>query len=138
MSKLIRMLIPLVMGAACCSASLAQKCKSSGKPTWTESVYYVDADCAAEFRAPNHHLVIKFARNGSMSIAGRTLHLRGRRVEPPAMVSWSPRSAVFFVNDGQGSGMTSTFRFFRIKGTQIYEDKAVEKAAVSLYRRSEE
>jgi len=51
------------------------------------------------------------------------------------MVSWSPRSDVFFVNDGEGSGMTSTFRLFRIKGTQIYEDKAVEKAVVSLYRR---
>lgn len=134
MSKLIQMLVSVVMCAACCSTSFAQKCKSSDKPTWTESVYYVDADCAAEFPAPNHHRVIKFARNGGMSIAGRTIHLRGRRVEPPAMVSWSPRSDVFFVNDGEGSGMTSTFRLFRIKGTQIYEDKAVEKAAVSLYR----
>jgi len=51
------------------------------------------------------------------------------------MISWSPRSDVFFVNDGEGSGMTSTFRLFRIKGSQIYEDKSVEKAAVSLYRR---
>jgi hypothetical protein len=51
------------------------------------------------------------------------------------MVSWSPRSDVFFVNDGEGSGMTSTFRLFRIKGSQVHEDKAVEKAAVSLYRR---
>jgi hypothetical protein len=51
------------------------------------------------------------------------------------MVSWSPRSDAFFVNDGEGSGMSSSFRLFRIKGTEISEDKAVEKAAVSLYRR---
>jgi hypothetical protein len=51
------------------------------------------------------------------------------------MVSWSSRSDAFFVNDGEGSGMSSTFRLFRIKGTEIYEDKAVEKAAASLYRR---
>ncbi len=135
MSKIIQMLVPVMMCATCYSTGFAQKCKSSLKPTWTEAVYYVDADCASEFPAPNHHLVIKFASNGWMSIAGKTIHLRGRRVEPPAMVSWSPRSDVFFINDGEGSGMTSTFRLFRIRGTQIYEDKAVEKATVSLYRR---
>lgn len=134
MSKINQVLVSVLMCAACCSAISAQKCQSSGKPTWTESVYYVDADCAAEFPAPNHRLVIKFGRKGDMSIAGKTVHLRGRRVEPPAMFSWSPRSDVFFVNDGEGSGMSSSFRLFRIRGTQIYEDAAVEKAAVSLYR----
>jgi hypothetical protein len=133
--QLIQVLVSVMLGAACCSAGFAQKCNSSAKPTWTEAVYYVDADCISEFPAPNRHLVIKFASNGRMSIAGKTIHLRGRRVEAPAMVSWSPKSDVFFVNDGEGSGMTSTFRLFRIKGSQINEDKAVEKAAISLYRR---
>jgi hypothetical protein len=132
--KLIQELILVMLCAAFSSGGFAQKCKSSSKPTWVESVYYVDADCASEFPAPNHHLVLKFSLNGRMSIKGKTIHLKGRRVEPPAMVSWSPRSDVFFVNDGEGSGMTSTFRVFRIKGSQIYEDKAVEKGAVSLYR----
>ena len=31
--------------------------------------------------------------------------------------------------------MASTFRLFRIKGSRVYEDKTVQKAAVSLYRR---
>ena len=133
--QLIQMLVSVMMGAACCYTAFAQKCKSSGKSTWTEAVYYVGVDCASEFLSPNKRLLLKFAPTGRMSIKGKTIHLRGRTVEPPAMVSWSPRSDVFFVNDGEGSGMTSTFRLFRIKGTQIYEDKAVEKAAVSLYRR---
>lgn len=133
--QLTQILIAGAMCAACCSTSFAQKCKSSGKHMWTAAVYYVDADCASEFPAPNKHLVIKFASNGRMSIAGRTIHLRGGRVEAPAMFSWSPKSDMFFVNDGEGSGMSSTFRLFRIAGTQIYEDKALEKVAVSLYRR---
>lgn len=124
-----------MMCATFCSASFAQKCKMSGTPTWTESVYYVDVDCVSEFPSPNHYLVLKFASDGRMSIAGKTIHLRGPQIEPPAMVSWSPKSDAFFVNDGEGSGMSSTFRLFRVKGTEVYEDKAVEKAAVSLYRR---
>ena len=31
--------------------------------------------------------------------------------------------------------MSSTFRLFRVKGTDVYEDKAVRMTAVSLYRR---
>jgi hypothetical protein len=135
MSKLIQMLVAMMLCAAFSSAGFAQNCKGSGTPAWNESVRYVDADCASEFHSPNNRMLLRFAPNGRMSIKGKTIHLRRRRVEPPAMVSWSPRSDVFFVGDGEGSGMTSTFRLFRIKGTQIYEDKAVEKAAVSLYRR---
>jgi hypothetical protein len=135
MSTVIHLLVSLMMCAAFSSAAFSQKCKSSSKPTWVESVYYVDADCKSEFQSPNHHLVLKFASNGRVSINGKVIHLRGRTIEPPAMVSWSPRSDAFFVNDGEGSGMTSTFRLFRIKGSQVYEDKAVQKAAVSLYRR---
>jgi len=103
--------------------------------TWNESVRYVDADCAAEFPSPNKHLLLKFASDGTMSVGGMTIHLGSPRIEPPAMISWSPRSDAFFVNDGEGSGMSSTFRLFRIKGNEVSEDKAVREAAVSLYRR---
>jgi len=51
------------------------------------------------------------------------------------MFSWSPQSEAFFINDGEGSGMSSTFRLFRIIGSGVYEDKTVERAAVWLYRR---
>jgi len=98
-------------------------------------IRYLIADCAGEFPSPNKDLLLKFDPNGRISIKGKIIRLSGRRVEPPAMVSWSPRSNAFFINDGEGSGMTSIFRFFRINGNQVYEDKAIEKAAVSLYRR---
>ena len=133
--RLIQMLVSVVMCAAFSYAGFAQNCKDSGASAWNQTIRDVIADCASEFLSPNKRLLLKFAPNGGMSIAGKTIHLRGPRVEAPAMVSWSPKSDVFFVNDGEGSGMTSTFRLFRVNGTQIYEDKAVEKAAVSLYRR---
>jgi hypothetical protein len=124
-----------MMCAVFCSVSFAQDCNSSGTPAWNESVRYVDSGCAAEYRSPNNRLLLKFASDGTMSVAGMTLHLSGPQIEPPAMVSWSPRSNAFLVNDGEGSGMSSTFRLFRIKGTEVSEDKAVRAAAVSLYRR---
>jgi hypothetical protein len=133
--QLIQILVSVMMCTAFSSAGFAQNCKYSGTRAWNETIRNVIADCAAEFLSPDKRLLLRFAPKGRMSIKSKTIHLRGRRVEPPAMVSWSPRSDVFFVNDGEGSGMTSAFRLFRIKGTQIYEDKAVEKAAVSLYRR---
>jgi RHS repeat-associated protein len=134
MSRVIQ-LLALVIWALFGCTGFAQGCKNSGATAWNEMTRDVVADCAAEFRSPNNRLLLKFASDGRISIKAKTVHLKGRRVEPPAMVSWSPRSDAFFIDDGEGSGMSSTFRLFRIKGTQIYEDKAVEKRAVLLYRR---
>jgi len=50
------------------------------------------------------------------------------------MASWSPKSDAFFINDGEGSGMASTFRLFRVKSSESVEDTSIEKAAVALYR----
>lgn len=132
--RLIQLLVPLIVCAASCSAGFAQKCKSSGN-AWTESVYYVDPDRATEFPSPNHNLLLKFAADGTMSIKEMRIHLSAGLLVPSVMVSWSPRSDAFFLNDGDGSGMTSTFRLFRIRSARVYEDRSVEKAAVSLYRR---
>src|SRR5438128_1785094 len=115
MSKIVQLLASVTLSAALCSAALAQKCKSSERPTWTDSVYYVDPDCAVEFPSPNHRLFLKFASDGTMSLRGMTIHLSVGLSVPTVMVSWSPRSDAFFINDGEGSGMTSTFRLFRIR-----------------------
>jgi len=133
--QLTQLLISAVMCAAFCSGSFAQDCKNSGAAAWNESVRYVAPGCAAEFPSPNKRLLLKFASDGAMSIKGMTTHLIEGLSVPSVMVSWSPRSDAFFINDGEGSGMTSNFRLFRIKGTRVYEDKRVERVAVSLYRR---
>ena len=134
-STLTQLLVSTMMCAAFCSASFAQNCKYSGIPEWNESVRSVVADCAAEFPSPDKRLRLKFASDSTMLVEGKTIHLSGPKIEPPAMVSWSPRSDAFFVNDGEGSGMASTFRLFKLKGAEVYEDKVIEQAVVSLYRR---
>lgn len=134
MSRVAQLLV-LVICAASCFPSFAQGCKNSVERAWNDSLYYVDSDCPAEFRSANKRLVLRFASDGRISIKGKIIVLKGRRVEPPAMFSWSPKSNAFFINDGEGSGMSSMFRLFRIKGSGVYEDKAVERAATALYRR---
>ena len=135
MSTVIQLLGLLIMCVVFSSASFAQNCKYSGARAWNEMLRYVIADCAGEFPSPNKDLLLKFDPNGRISIKGKIIHLKGPRVEPPAMVSWSPRSDAFFINDGEGSGMSSSFRLFRINGTQVYEDRSVQKEAVLVYRR---
>jgi hypothetical protein len=51
------------------------------------------------------------------------------------MLSWSPASNGFFVNDGQGSGMTSVLRVFRLQGRQLVGDPTIQKTASTLFRR---
>ena len=134
-SQLTKMVLFVLMCVASCSVCLAQDCMPSGRPAWNASTFYVDPSCATKFRSPNGRLLIRFSSNGRMSINGITIHLEeGLRV-PTVMVSWSPKSDAFFINDGEGSGMSSKLRLFRIRGRRIFEDKAIQKAAVSLYRR---
>jgi hypothetical protein len=133
-NRIVRLLISAMVCAAFCSVGFAQNCKGSGGPAWNESLRDVVADCASEFPSPDNRLLLKIASDSTMSVEGMTLHLNGPQIEPPAMVSWSPKSDAFFVNDGEGSGMSSSLRLFRIKGTEVSEDRAVEKAAVSVFR----
>src|SRR6266850_2013687 len=135
MSQIIQTLVSVMIGAIFCAVAFAQDCKNSAATAWNESVRYVTPGCAAEFPSPDHQLLLKFTTDGTMSIKRLKIRLsEGLRV-PTIMVSWSPKSDAFFVNDGEGSGMTSTFRLFRITSSTVFEDKAVEKATVALYRR---
>jgi hypothetical protein len=68
------------------------------------------------------------------SIEGKIIVFKGPQVEPPAMFSWSPGSDAFFINDGEGSGMASTFRLFRIKGSVWLGRRSARRLARLLYR----
>lgn len=134
LKQLTQLLGSAIICAALCSGSFAQDCQNSGAAAWNESLRYVFPGCAAEFPSPDNRLLLKFASDGTMSINGVRLHLSEGLSLSSVMVSWSPRSDAFFINDGEGSGMTSNFRLFRIKGNKVHEDKQIERAAVSLYR----
>lgn len=132
--QLIHLLVLSMICVAFCSVSLGQNCKASGSAAWNAELRNVIADCAVEFRSPSGDLLLRIAADGRMMIDCKDLHWRGPQLEPPAMVSWSPTSGTFFVNDGEGSGMSSSFRLFRVKGTDVSEDKTIERTAVSLFR----
>lgn len=132
--RLIHLLALSMMCLAFCSAGLGQNCKTSGTTAWNVALRNVIADCPVEFRSPSGHLLLKIAADGRMMIDSKDLHWRGPQLEPPAMVSWSPTSDAFFVNDGEGSGMSSSFRLFRFAGADVSEDKTIEQTAASLFR----
>ena len=51
----------------------------------------------------------------------------------PAVMMWNPSSTGFFVNDGDGSGQSSRFRYFRIVGGEWRESDALNEAAEQLF-----
>jgi hypothetical protein len=52
----------------------------------------------------------------------------------PAVVSWSPNSTQFFLNDGDGSGLSSQLRLFRIIGATAKENDDLNRTIVRIYR----
>jgi hypothetical protein len=122
-----------------CPVALAQNCKLSGTPAWNPDLRNIVADCPNEFSSPDGRFVVRIAPDGTMSVwvqsGTERLPWNGPKLEPPAMLSWSPNSKVFFVNDGEGSGMSSSFRLFRLRDNEVLEDESVERTAVALYRR---
>jgi RHS repeat-associated protein len=112
-------------------------CTGAGDVAWSQQLRYVLPDCVQDFRSPDESLLVHIDAKGRLAVLrqpeGKRLALY--RLEPPAMVSWSPRSRAFFINDGEGSGMSSRLRLFHIIGGSATEDDAIEKIAVKLYRK---
>ncbi len=65
---------------------------------------------------------------------GRALNTGAMTVVPPAMLSWSLRSDAFFINDGEGSGISSVLRLFRVAAYGVTEDPTIHKGALSRFR----
>lgn len=51
------------------------------------------------------------------------------------MFMWNSRSDGFFINDGEGSGQTSRFRYFRRVGSRWRESRRLDRTAERLYLR---
>lgn len=133
-SVLIRLAVAAMTLLTICPVVFTQNCKLSGTKAWNEEIRNVVSGCEVEFTSPNGSLHLKVAPDGKMAVDSENIHWIGPRLEPPTMVSWSPRSNAFFLNDGEGSGLSSSFRLFRILGGEVSEDKRIEDAAVTLFR----
>lgn len=120
-----------------CAAARAD-CKYAGKRAWSKQLLYLVADCENRITSPDKQRTLRINAEGSLFLSyasGKPFNPVDYKVEPPGMASWAPYSDAFFVNDGRGSGLASTFRFFRIKNTQAIEDDSIGQTAVSRFRK---
>ncbi len=116
----------------------AQNCALSGTAAWSPQLRHVIADCRDRFPSPDNRVTLEVGTQGDMMLLAkpnsRKLELSARQIKAPAMVAWSPTSDAFFVNDGEGSGMSSFFRMFRLNANHVQEDDSIKRRAVALYR----
>ncbi len=122
---------------AVCRAEMA-------KEKETDEVRTFWPDCPRVLRAPDGRREL-FTMGGADPTM---LHLRERKgsgpmgrgrpvvgVDFPNGISWAPSSDGFFLNDSEGSGQSSYFRYFEIRGGKAVERSAARNAAVALYKR---
>jgi hypothetical protein len=130
--------LSLALFLAFLNIAFAQNCSLSGTPAWSEQLRNVIADCDNRFTSPDRKFLLRIDTEGSIRVlevaSEKEIQIHSREVAPPAMVSWSPNSDAFFINDGEGSGMSSTFRLFRVIGNQVVEDRTIGRKASALYR----
>ena len=128
----------LVLFLSCVGTSAAaDNCAVSGSPAWSTEVHNIIAGCESRLASPDGSKVLLVKADGRLSLSythGTSFDATSFVVGPPAMVSWAPSSSVFFVNDGEGSGMASTFRLFRLVDSRVTEVNAIQRNAVKLYR----
>lgn len=99
-------------------------------------IYQVISECETQVPSPAGDLVLRVDPTGRMEVARAhgAEELSAGTLQAPAMISWSPRGGAFFVSDGEGSGMCSTLRLFRVVDGRVVENRQVESKVVTRYR----
>ncbi len=134
----------IVVVTACCLAFgasspglRAQECVPGGSPSSFPGLKDIISRCRYEFPAPDGMTLVRVDESGRLSVRSPDNSVTALpRVEPPAMISWSPSSRAFLVNDGKSSGQVSVFRLFRMQApATVNEDSQVAANAISRFRR---
>lgn len=115
----------------------AQNCTFAGAQAWAKEMKYVIADCDNNIPSPDGKLILNIDKSGQAHVYKRKqgTQLKGHvSAEPPYMVSWSPTSNAFFIDDQEGSGETSVLRVYALKEGKVIENNVFHRRAVSLYR----
>jgi hypothetical protein len=118
--------------------SLQQSCALSATQAWNPQLINIIPDCRLVSTSPDGQFTLHIDENGRVQVVRQIDEpLNGdlKPIEPPAMLSWSPTSKYFAINDGEGSGMTSVLRVFKIANGQVMEDPSIQSAAATGYRR---
>jgi hypothetical protein len=107
--------------------------------SYFKQLHDLTPDCETRITSPDGQKVLVMKPGGDLKISftrGASFEPVGYRVEPPAMASWAPDSKAFIINDGEGSGMSSTFRLFRADSTHVTQIGSVHQSAVSRFRKA--
>jgi hypothetical protein len=116
----------------------AEDCVQS-KNSYFRQLNDLVADCEARMPSPDGQKMLLMKPGGDLELSftrGESFEPVGYKVEPPAMASWAPDSKAFIINDGEGSGMSSTFRLFRVDGAHATQVGSVHQVAVSIFRKA--
>jgi hypothetical protein len=116
----------------------AQECPLQGMPGWSEQIRDLLPSCNAQIPSPDGGFVALINEAGGVSVRrqdGRHIGKMGKAIEPPAMLSWAPDSSRFFINDGQGSGMSSVLRVLAGLPDELVEDDRFQRATARAFRR---
>jgi hypothetical protein len=136
MAKPIALLVALFISLTTIARA---HCKDAGKPAWSKQLLELDAGCETRIISPDGRKILHMKGNGDLSLSSakaKPVEAVKYKVEPPAMVSWSPNSEAFFIDDGEGSGMASTFRLFRIHDAHVTRDDSFHQIAVKRFRKT--
>jgi hypothetical protein len=115
----------------------AQTCPSSKAPGWSEQLRQLYADCSNSVHSPDGAIVFQIGPEERIRLlnGGHPLSTSGdERLTLPAVISWSPLSTSFFLNDGNGSGLSSQLRLFRIAASTVKESNKVNGLVTQIYR----
>jgi hypothetical protein len=115
----------------------AEDCVQS-KNSYFKQLSDLTPDCETRITSPDGQKVLFMKADGDLELSftkGKSFEAVGYRVEPPAMASWAPNSKAFIINDGEGSGMSSTFRLFRVDNAHVTQVDLVHQTAVSRFRK---
>ena len=116
---------------------LPQQCASTGQPAWSANLRTVLSGCDTNIPSTTKLYVARITSDGQLLVQRGTQILQGKTrimIEPPAMLAWHPREPTLFINDGEGSGMTSVFRLVRIVTDDLIEDGVVQRLSVQMFR----
>jgi hypothetical protein len=99
------------------------------------------SDCRERIPSPDGEFELRTREGEGIEIdvversSGRVLSRAVTAVSQPVMMMWRPSSDGFFLNDGEGSGQTSRFRYFHRSGGTWRESKRFDAAAVRFFLR---
>lgn len=89
-------------------------------------------DCDLVIPSPDNQHIISI-RAGRLTLTGR--RHPSLAIEQPVVFRWSPTSDTFFLNDGEGSGQVSRFRYFTLAKRGWRESRRLDRAAEQLFLR---